>query len=121
MKKKNLIICIIVVVYVAIVFGGICIVLTIASSQKNSEESYLCTTVSPDDEYTLQAYKVEPGATVDFSVKVYLIDGNDKLLIYNAYHEYDVNIIWIGDNIVSINEKVLDLSKGQTYDWRKNG
>lgn len=73
---------------------------------------------SPDEKYTLEAYRTEPGATVDFSVKVYLIDDGKKELIYNEYHQDQANIIWIDNDNVSINEKTLNLSMGETYDWR---
>ena len=66
----------------------------------------------------MEAYRTEPGATVDFSIKVYEVTGNTKTLIYDAYHESDVQIFWVNNTIVSINGKELDLSSGQTYDWR---
>lgn len=94
-------------------------VLELGTSQRNSNETYLFSSVSPERDYTLVAYKTEPGATVDFSIKVYIVDKNDKKLIYNAYHEYQAEIIWINKNTASINGRTLDLSKGETYDWRK--
>lgn len=48
------------------------------------------------------------------------MSNDDKKLIYNAYHEYEADIEWISNSQVSINEKELDLSKNETYDWRKN-
>lgn len=90
----------------------------IGTSQANSQETFLLASQSPDGNYKLEAYKTEPGATVDFSVKVYQITGGQKELIYNAYHEYDAKIVWLDDSTVSINEKTLDLSLGETYDWR---
>lgn len=95
-------------------------VLEIGISQNNRAESFLLSSVSPEGDYTLEAYKTEPGATVDFSVKVYIVNGKDKDLIYNAYHEYQAEIFWISKCKVSINGKTLDLSKGETFDWRKN-
>lgn len=47
-----------------------------------------------------------------------MVKGNIKELVYDAYHEYDAVIIWKDNVTVSINGKVLDLSKGETYNWR---
>ena len=63
--------------------------------------------------------KHEPGATVDYSVRVYMINGNQKEIIYNAYHESEAKIDWVDNTTVSINGKTLDMSSGETYDWRK--
>lgn len=84
------------------------------------QEDLLLTTTSPNNTYTVEAYKVNGGATVDFSIKVYLIDNKNKILIYNKYHDYDADIKWIDNDIISINGITLDLSKGGTYDWRKD-
>ncbi len=84
------------------------------------QEDLLLTTTSPNNTYTVEAYKANGGATVDFSIKVYLIDNKNKLLIYNKYHDYDADIKWIDNDIISINAITLDLSKGETYDWRKD-
>ena len=100
------------------------IILFLISSNNNTKEhqneSYLYSSASPNATYFLDAYKTEPGATVDFSIKVYLVDGEKEKLIYNAYHEYQVEIIWLNDYEVSINGKVLNLQKNEVYDWRSN-
>lgn len=94
-------------------------VLELGISQSNSAETFLLSSLSPEGDYKLEAYKTEPGATVDFSIKVYIVNESDKDLIYNAYHEYQAEIIWISKSKVTINGKILDLSKGETYDWRR--
>lgn len=94
--------------------------LKLGNYQNNTSETFLESSISPDGKYKLEAYKTEPGATVDFSIKVYIIMENNKKLIYNAYHEYKVNIEWISSSRVSINEKELELSNNETYDWRNN-
>lgn len=94
-------------------------VLTIANSQKNVQETFLYSSESPDGKYNLEAYRTEPGATVDYSVRVYMINGNQKEIIYNAYHESEAKIDWVDNTTVSINGKTLDMSSGETYDWRK--
>lgn len=91
----------------------------IANSQKNVQETFLCSSESPDGKFNLEAYRTEPGATVDYSVRVYMINGNQKEIIYNAYHESEAKIDWVDNTTVSINGKTLDMSSGETYDWRK--
>jgi len=93
-------------------------VLNIGDSQTNNPETFLNASQSPDGKYNLEAYRTEPGATVDFSVRVYLITDDRKTIIYDAYHEYEAKIVWIDNTTVSINEKTLDISQGDKYDWR---
>lgn len=99
-----------------IIFSG----LILCSCRGNSEDTLLLSSQSPSGKYILNAYKTEPNATVDFSVKVYLVRADKQKLIYNAYHEREVDIIWLDDERVSINGRVLDLSIGETFDWRKD-
>lgn len=123
MKKKILIITLILVslfMFLLIITLWFKPVLELGTSQNNNEETFLLSSLSPEGDYKLEAYKTEPGATVDFSIKVYIVNESDKDLIYNAYHEYQAEIIWINKSKVSINGKSLDLSRGETYDWRKN-
>ena len=92
--------------------------LNIVNSQTNNPDTFLMDSKSPDGKYNLEAYRTEPGATVDFSIRVYLVTDDGKTIIYDAYHEYEVKIVWIDNTTVSINEKILDISKGEKYDWR---
>ena len=76
--------------------------------------------VSTNGKYKLSAYRINAGATVDWSVEVYLEkNGKDKILVYNAYHESEADIMWISNNKVSINGIKLNLDKGETFDWRR--
>lgn len=92
--------------------------LNIGNSQTNNPETFLIASQSPDGKYNLEAYRTEPGATVDFSIRVYLITNDKKCLIYDAYHEYEAKIVWIDNTTVSINGKTLDISQGEKYNWR---
>ena len=92
--------------------------LDIGNSQTNNPETFLIASQSPDGKYNLEAYRTEPGATVDFSIRVYLITNDKKSLIYDAYHEYEAKIVWIDNTTVSINGKTLDISQGEKYNWR---
>lgn len=121
MKKKITVITF-VLVSLLILIIAFCLksILELRISQSNNTETFLLSSLSPEGDYMLEAYKTEPGATVDFSIKVYLVSESKKNLIYNAYHEYQADIFWINKSKVSINGNNLDLSKGETYDWRKN-
>lgn len=92
--------------------------LNIGNSQTNNPETFLIASQSPDGKYNLEAYRTEPGATVDFSIRVYLTTNDKKSLIYDAYHEYEAKIIWIDNTTVSINGKTLDILQGEKYNWR---
>ena len=77
--------------------------------------------VSPNNKYTVNAYRVNSGATVDYSIEVYLMEDSKKIKkIYDCYHERNVDIYWINDYTICINNKILDLEKGEKFDWRKN-
>ena len=124
--KKTVITIISIILGIALVFSlamlirnYIVPVLTLANSQKNLQEKFLSSSESPDGKFNLEAYRTEPGATVDYSVRVYMINGNQKEIIYNAYHESEAKIDWVDNTTVSINGKTLDMSSGETYDWRK--
>ena len=123
MKRTVVIVLSIISSVVLIVLFALCIriyiipILNIGNSQTNSTETYLKTSQSPDGQYVLQAYRTEPGATIDFSIRVYIISDNRKNIIYDAYHEYEANIFWVDNSTVSINGKILDLSRGEKYDW----
>ena len=89
-----------------------------ANSQKSSSEVLLTTSYSPDKKYKLLAYRTEPGATVDFSVKVYSVDNKKHSLIYNCYHKSTADISWIDNSTVVINGVALNMDKNDIYDWR---
>lgn len=107
-----------------IIFIGLILISTVfllSACSYFSSEKYIETSTSPDRTYTLEAYIVNGGATTDYSIKVYRLNDNimsNKTLIYNKYHDYDAEINWINNDIVSINGVILDLSKNEIYDWR---
>ena len=74
-------------------------------------------TVSPGGTHKLQVIQKNGGATVDFSIVVYLNKGLFRKKIYNAYHESDATVKWIDEDIVEINGRVLNVNS-DVYDWR---
>ena len=79
-------------------------------------EELLGETVSSDGKYKVEAYLINGGATVDWSVKCYLREGEIKKEIYRDYHINEANMIWIDNNTISINNNI-DLPNGK-YDFR---
>ena len=80
-------------------------------------EEFLGETVSSDGKYKVEAYLINGGATVDWSVKCYLREGDIKKEIYRDYHINEANMIWIDNNTISINNHNIDLPNGK-YDFR---
>ena len=93
----------------------------LADNKDYLNEDFVTQSVSPDGNYHLEAYRTKPGATVDFSIKVYIVKNEKRQQIYNCYHESAVEINWTDNCTVKINNVSLDLSKGQSYDWQKQG
>ena len=80
-------------------------------------EELLGETVSSDGKYKVEAYLINGGATVDWSVKCYLREGEIKKEIYRDYPINEANMIWIDNNTISINNHNIDLPNGK-YDFR---
>ncbi|MGU8401170.1 DUF5412 family protein [Clostridium perfringens] len=80
-------------------------------------EEFLGETVSSDGKYKVEAYLINGGATVDWSVKCYLREGEIKKEIYRDYHINEANMIWIDNDTISINNHNIDLPNGK-YDFR---
>ncbi|ELC8353595.1 DUF5412 domain-containing protein [Clostridium perfringens] len=80
-------------------------------------EEILGETVSSDGKYKVEAYLINGGATVDWSVKCYLREGDIKKEIYRDYHINEANMIWIDNDTISINNHNIDLPNGK-YDFR---
>lgn len=80
-------------------------------------EELLGETVSSDGKYKVEAYLINGGATVDWSVKCYLREGDSKKEIYRDYHINEANMIWIDNDTISINNHNIDLPNGK-YDFR---
>ncbi len=77
--------------------------------------------VSPKGEYTLEAYLVNGGSTVSYSIRGELkynsINKNPKT-IYWSYRESEAIVEWKDEDTVEINGHTLDVKK-EVYDWRR--
>ncbi|RLQ93699.1 hypothetical protein D9X91_16885 [Falsibacillus albus] len=79
-------------------------------------EDLFKTTVSPDDNYKIEFYLTNGGATTSFGV-IGKLDGPFwfKKTIYHAYPMDHVKVKWVDNHTVWINNHILDLKKGETY------
>ena len=103
-------------------FAIICIILIaiLCGCSLFVDEKPIETSTSPEGTHTVTAMLVNGGATVAYSVKVYLKALPFDILIYNKYKQKTVTITWLSEDVICINGVDLDLSKGETYDWRDN-
>lgn len=115
--KKSMIFRIVIAVVIGITVGMVLLFSTMVLLYSCSQESdsLIAESVSPEGTYRLRAYRTNPGATVDYSVKVYLIKNSKEKLIYNVYHEREASIVWKDEHTVLINGISLDLEQGETY------
>lgn len=84
----------------------------------NLREELIGETVCSDGKYKIEAYSVNGGLTVDWSVRCYLIEDGERREIYRDYHVKEANMHWIDCDTISINNHEIDLPKGK-YDFRE--
>lgn len=68
---------------------------------------------SPDKSYTAMIYRVnQDGLRVDVKRSFFR-----KKIIYWSWREADINVSWVDDYTISINDRILDVTK-DVYDKR---
>ena len=79
-------------------------------------EDLFKTTNSPGNNYKIEFYLKNGGATTSFGV-IGKLDGPlwFEKTIYDDYRMDHANVEWIDEHTVSINNHILDLRKGETY------
>lgn len=122
LKNKNFNFRLGVYIIVTLIFLGVATFKISSSIREFNErfkvsEEFLGETVSSDGKYKVEAYLINGGATVDWSVKCYLREGESKKEIYRDYHINEANMIWIDNDTISINNHNIDLPNGK-YDFR---
>lgn len=77
--------------------------------------------ISPNGDYILKSYFVDGGSLSGDAMRVELVEISTKKTrnIYFNYPENKVEMKWLDDETVKINEVELNILK-DTYDWRKN-
>jgi hypothetical protein len=85
-----------------------------------SEGEFLSKHPSPNRDYTAKAYLIdEGGATVRAAIRVEIDDGNEANTIYWNYDESTVNISWLDNETIHINDHTLNIFH-DTYHWKKD-
>ena len=106
---------------VLIVLCGLVLASCAAFGMKHLPEGELLESVpSPDGAYQVNAYLVDGGATVDYSVRCEVVDAaaSTKRNIYWNYHCEEAEIRWLDDVTVEINGVRLNVQT-DSYDWRR--
>ncbi|MGO4887305.1 DUF5412 family protein [Anaerobacillus sp. MEB173] len=85
-----------------------------------SEGEFLTEYPSPNNEYMAKAYLIdEGGATVRAAIRVEIDFGNEIKTIYWNYDESTVNIKWLDNETIEINDHKLNIFN-DTYHWKKD-
>ena len=116
-SMKRIIICSILLITTFVLIS--CSENDISPLQEIEGQEFINETISPDNKYTIKAYKNNGGATVDWAVLCTLTENETKKTknIYWQYHEENAVIEWLNDDTVRINQVTLNLPD-ETYDWR---
>ncbi|MGG1221029.1 DUF5412 family protein [Priestia endophytica] len=79
-------------------------------------EDLFKTTHSPNNNYKIEFYLTNGGATTSFGV-LGKLDGPlwFEKTVYDDYRMDHADVKWINNHTVSINNHILDLKKGETY------
>ena len=104
-----------VILILSLLIGGVMFLKEIFSPGKE----LIGTTESIDGKYTVEAYLINGGATVDWAVRCYLKTKYKfgEKMIYNDYHVDSAIMIWEDDDTININVHIIDLPNGK-YDFR---
>ena len=78
-------------------------------------DELLVTSTSPGGTYTIEAHRINPGATEPFSIQCFRTDGGKKERIYTCRGEEEAEIVWLTEDTVRINTVALNLAGGETY------
>jgi hypothetical protein len=89
--------------------------------QRIEGEKFLSDTISPQGTYTVTAYLNNGGATTSYAV-LCTVRNNERHRVKNIYWEYRTDTVemeWLDDENIRINNVVLNVEK-ETYDYRRN-
>lgn len=103
------------IVVVMLIFSGC----TMNDMNKLPEGDFISSSYSPEEKYRIDSFLCSGNATTDFAVRCEVVDMNsgDKHNIYWEYHQETVDIEWIDETTVVINDKELNILT-DVYDWR---
>lgn len=85
-----------------------------------SGDELLLTSVSPQGTYTLQAHRINPGATEPYSIRVFRVEGDRERRIYAVRGQSEAEIVWLSESVAAINGLLLGLSEGEVFEAYEN-
>lgn len=88
-----------------------------------ASESYdlLLTSTSPSGAYVVEAYRENTPAIEPYYVRVELVEGDDKRIIYNVRGQDEAEIIWLSDTVAQINGVLVDVTSGECFKANARG
>lgn len=84
-------------------------------------DELLFTTTSPGGEYVLEAVRENTPAIEPYYVKVNLLDGDDKRMIYYVRGHDNAEIIWLSDTVAQINGVPVDVTSEECFKANARG
>lgn len=84
-------------------------------------DELLFITTSPAGEYVLEAVRENTPAIEPYYIKVNLLDGDDKRMIYYVRGHDDAEIIWLSDTVAEINGVPVDVTSGECFEANARG
>lgn len=84
-------------------------------------DELLFTTTSPGGEYVLEAVRENTPAIEPYYVKVNLLDGDDKRVIYYVRGQEEAEILWLSDTVAQINGVPVDVTTGECFKANARG
>lgn len=121
MNKKRYVKPLIFIIIILALVMGIIYKYTISMSNLPKGE-LIYTSTSNSKEYTFNGYLVNSGATVAYTVRGEIVNNKtkEKRNIYWDYHVNTVNVKWIGEKTIIVNDKKIDDINRDKYDFRND-
>lgn len=78
-------------------------------------DELLFTAESPGGTHTLEVYRVNPGATEPFYIRVDEVTSRKVRTVYNVRGQDEAEVIWLSEEVAQINGVPVDLTKGECF------
>jgi hypothetical protein len=101
--------------------GGVIIYREFFSLQSVPKGVLILTIPSPNGKYAICTFSHNGGSLSADAVRGELVDltHNTRKTVYWNYPDEDPYVEWLSTHTVIIGNKKLNMSKGETYDWRR--
>ena len=85
------------------------------AAMSETADELLFTTTSPDGTYSLQLYRVNPGATEPFYIRADEVGQGKARTVYNVRGQQDAEVTWLSDTVAQINGVPVDIASGACF------